>query len=168
MEFNFEFVCTKQKIRYLDAASVGLSPDMRMVLKMNHILNSNKKEMRTMRRQTAGRTESDYCDMKPSLTLQNTEFSLAGEDLASIISFDSLPSSSGGSGDHRQLPQSGTDPRVSALIDSGLSDQDILATLLQWSGQPASSGRLRGGCLPYLVSLLHQQGGRARAGREIR
>ena len=54
MEFNFEFVCTKQKIRYLDAALVGLSPDMRMVLKMNHILNSNKKEMRTMRRQTAG------------------------------------------------------------------------------------------------------------------
>ena len=129
-------------------------------------LDSNKKEMRTMRRQTAGRNEADYCDMKPTLMPQNTEFSLAGEDLASLISFDSLPSSSGGSGD--QYSQTMTDPRVSALLDSGLSQQDVLSSLLQWSSQAASSARLRSGCLPYLVNLLHQQPGQPRPAREIR
>ena len=119
-----------------------------------------------MRRGTAGRTESDYCDMKPSLMLQNTEFSLAGEDLASLISFDSLPSSSGGSGDH--VSQTMTDPRVTALMESGLSDQDILATLLQWTSMPGSSTRLRPGGLPYLINLLHHQSGQARPNRQIR
>ena len=111
-----------------------------------------------MRRQTAGRAEGDYCDMKPSLMLQNTEFSLAGEDLASIISFESLPSSSGGSGEAGgpgRGNQTATEPRVAALLDSGLPARDILGSLLQWSQQANSSPRLRAGCLPYLISLLH-------------
>ena len=126
-----------------------------------------------MRRQTAGRAEGDYCDMKPSLVLQNTEFSLAGEDLASIISFESLPSSSGASGEPGGLGggQTGTEPRVAALLDSGLSDRDILGTLLQWSQQTNSSSRLRPGCLPYLLSLLHlhpHHSAQARPDRESR
>ena len=108
-----------------------------------------------MRRQTAGRVEGDYCDMKPSLVLQNTEFSLAGEDLASIISFESLPSSSGASGEAGGLSQTALDPRVAALLDSGLTDRDILSSLLQWSLQANSTSRLRPGCLPYLINLLH-------------
>ena len=133
--------------------------------------DSNKKEARTMRRQTAGRTEGDYCDMKPSLMLQNTEFSLAGEDLASIISFESLPSSSGASGEAGAHSQTGSEPRVAALLDSGLSDRDILSSLLQWSHQANSSSRLRAGCLPYLISLLHlhpHHTSQARPDRETR
>ena len=133
--------------------------------------DSDKKEMWTMRRRTAGRVEGDYCDMKPSLMLQNTEFSLAGEDLASIISFESLPSSSGASGEAGGLSQTGLDPRVAALLDSGLTDRDILSSLLQWSLQANSASRLRAGCLPYLINLLHlhpHHRAQARPDRETR
>ena len=124
-----------------------------------------------MRRQTGGRTESDYCDMKPSLVLQKTEFSLAGEDLASLISFESLPSSSGGSGEPGGTSGTGGDPRVAALLDSGLGERDVVSTLLQWSSQPDSAPRLRPGCLPYLISLLHlhpHHQAQARPDRETR
>ena len=89
----------------------------------------------------------------------------------SIISFESLPSSSGASGEAGGHSQTGSEPRLAALLDSGLSDRDILSSLLQWSQGVSSSSRLRVGCLPYLISLLHlhpHHTAQARPDRETR
>ena len=108
---------------------------------------------------TTNTDESDYCDMKPSImmTRDGDRFSQAGEDMASLISFGSLPSSSGGSAD---VNTCGTltrdmDPSLRSLFRSNLSDEDILSTLVQWTCADQASVRLRSGCLPYLINLLH-------------
>ena len=108
---------------------------------------------------TTNTDESDYCDMKPSImmTREGDRFSQAGEDMASLISFGSLPSSSGGSADANTC---GTltrdmDPSLRSLFRSNLSDEDILSTLVQWTCGDQASARLRSGCLPYLINLLH-------------
>ena len=90
------------------------------------------------------------------------QFSQAGEDMASLISFDSLRSSSGsGSAEppgHGHHPASrDIDPTLASLFNSSLSDEDILSTLVQWTsaGQAPLTPRYRQGCLPYLINLLH-------------
>ena len=96
-------------------------------------------------------TESDYCDMASA----REQFTQAGEDMASIISFGSLPSSSGGSAEAGLQRQSDLSPDLASLLRSGLSDEDILRTLVTWTSDPGLGARYRPGCLPYLVNLLH-------------
>ena len=82
----------------------------------------------------------------------------AGEDMASLISFGSLPSSSGGSGEPGLGQPRDLDPDLATLLRSGLSDEDILQTLVTWTQSepgPGLGARFRLGCLPYLVNLLH-------------
>ena len=107
-------------------------------------------------------TESDYCDMATMASARGDQFTQAGEDMASLISFGSLPSSSGGSADHhnglqRQPRDLGDSGDLALLLRSGLSDEDILATLVTWTMDPGPGlgARYRLGCLPYLVNLLH-------------
>ena len=66
----------------------------------------------TVSRDVTSVTESDYCDM------------------ASLISFGSLPSSSGGSGEPGLGQPRDLDPDLATLLRSGLSDEDILQVIL--------------------------------------
>ena len=101
-------------------------------------------------------SESDYCDMRLVANTGQHQFSQAGEDMASLISFGSL-ASSGGSGDPVTCGPRDIDPGLQALFQSSLSDEQILATLVQWTCGDShnSSSRYRHGCLPYLINLLH-------------
>ena len=105
-------------------------------------------------------SESDYCDMRLLTSGPQPQFSQAGEDMASLISFGSL-ASSGGSGQDMvtsagHVPRD-IDPDLKVLFQSNLSDEQILATLVTWTrgDSPGSSSRYRHGCLPYLINLLH-------------
>ena len=99
--------------------------------------------------------------MATMASARGDQFTQAGEDMASLISFGSLPSSSGGSADHHnglQRPRDlGDSGDLALLLRSGLSDEDILATLVTWTMDPGPGlgARYRLGCLPYLVNLLH-------------
>ena len=101
---------------------------------------------------TSSVTESDYCDMASA---REQQFTQAGEDMASIISFGSLPSSSGGSAEAGLHQPRDLSPDLASLLRSGLSDEDILGTLITWTSDPGLGARYRPGCLPYLVNLLH-------------
>ena len=79
----------------------------------------------TVSRDVTSVTESDYCDMRQSVTMAQ-----AGEDMASLISFGSLPSSSGGSGEPGLGQPRDLDPDLATLLRSGLSDEEILQVIL--------------------------------------
>ena len=122
-----------------------------------HHRGMGRREVACIPRPDLTSQESDYCDMKPSIIKEH--WSQAGEDMASLISFGSLPSSSGGSGDMYTCGSltRDMDPSLRTLFKSNLSDEDILKKLISWTSEdsPGSSSRYRNGCLPYLINLLH-------------
>ena len=118
----------------------------------------DQKEAGTMERRSVA-DDTDYCTMRPGQG--DNQWSQAGEDMASLISFDSLQSSSGSGSARtdRHMPANDLDPTLASLFRSSLSDEDILSTLIQWTGDTGEQGHLtpryRQGCLPYLINLLH-------------